>query len=60
MAGALQDALDAYCLGLSWREAFSVAKQLQYSDGAISDLAYSLIGEWLQICKKITLVGKLM
>jgi hypothetical protein len=44
MAGSLQDALDAYSLGLSWREAFSVAKELQYSDSAIADLAYGLIG----------------
>jgi len=43
MAGSLQDALDAYCLGLSWREAFSVAKQLSYSEDAITDLAYGLI-----------------
>ncbi|KAM3588825.1 putative elongator complex protein 1 [Umbelopsis sp. WA50703] len=43
LAGANQDALDAYCLGNAWKEAFSIAKQLQYSEDAISDLAYSLI-----------------
>ena len=46
MAGSLQDALDAYSLGLSWREAFSVAKELQYSDSAIADLGYGLIGRY--------------
>ncbi|KAI9287321.1 IKI3 family-domain-containing protein [Umbelopsis sp. AD052] len=43
MAGSLQDALDAYSLGLSWREAFSVAKELDYSDSAMADLGYGLI-----------------
>ncbi|KAJ2960629.1 hypothetical protein NQZ79_g4082 [Umbelopsis isabellina] len=43
LAGANQDALDAYCLGNSWKEALSIAKQLQYSEDAISDLAYGLI-----------------
>lgn len=47
LAGANQDALDAYCLGNSWKEALSIAKQLQYSEDAISDLAYSLIGMFL-------------
>jgi hypothetical protein len=56
MAGSLQNALDAYCLGSSWREAFSIAKQLDYPEASISDLAYSLIGKLLFLFVKQLLI----
>jgi hypothetical protein len=58
MAGSLQDALDAYSLGLSWREAFSVAKELQYSDSAIADLGYGLIGGYQMTFENLPLLKK--
>ncbi|KAI7866463.1 IKI3 family-domain-containing protein [Spinellus fusiger] len=43
MANNLEKALQAYCMDGSWRECFSLAKQMKHSNEYLHDLAYNLI-----------------